>query len=252
MQQAEFDDKGSLIRWTEVAGAEPARVYVHGLGAASTVYHAHIAARPELAGRRTLFVDLPGHGISDRPTDFGYTLEEHADALAAALDAARLTGTELVAHSMGGAVAIVLAHRRPELVSRLVLTEASLDPYPTGTAGSSGIAAYEEDEYVEDGGHARVLEKIGPSWAATMRLADPRALHRTATGLGRGTNPTMRRMLEALTVDRVYLQGELSGELPGRERLETAGVRVVTVPGAGHNVMFDNPGALAAEIAGKG
>ncbi|MFF4349797.1 alpha/beta fold hydrolase [Streptomyces sp. NPDC001530] len=252
MKQAEFDGKGSLIRWTEAAGAEPVRVYVHGLGAASTVYHAHIAARPELAGRRTLFVDLPGHGISDRPADFGYTLEDHADALAAALDAAHATGAELVAHSMGGAVAIVLAHRRPDLVSRLVLTEANLDPYPPVTAGSSGIASYEEDDYVENGGHARVLEKVGPSWAATMRLADPRALHRTATGLRHGTIPTMRKMLEELTADRVYLQGELSGELPGREDMEAAGVRVVTVPGAGHNVMFDNPDAFAAEITGMG
>lgn len=249
MKQAEFDGKGNCVRWTETAGDDPARVYVHGLGAASTVYHAHIAARPELAGRRSLFVDLPGHGISDRPEHFGYTLDDHADALAAALDEAGATGAELIAHSMGGSVAIVLAHRRPDLVSRLVLTEANLDPRPPVAAGSSGIASYEEDDYV-NGGHARVLEKVGPQWAATMRLADPRALHRTATGLFRGSNPTMRRILEGLAIDRVYLQGALSGELKGREGLEDAGVRVVTVPGAGHNIMFDDPAAFAAEIAG--
>ncbi|MGW3666129.1 alpha/beta fold hydrolase [Streptomyces sp. NPDC005141] len=250
MRQAEFDGRGSRIRWTEAAGAGPARVYVHGLGSASTVYNAHIAARPELAGRRSLFVDLPGHGISDRPADFGYTLEDHAAALAVALDEARVTAAELVAHSMGGAVAIVLADRRPDLVSRLVLVEANLDPYPPATAGSSGIASYEEHDYVENGGHARVLEKVGPSWAATMRLADPCALHRTAKGLMRGTSPTMRQLLVGLTVERVYLQGELSGELPGAEGLEAAGVRVITVPGAGHNIMFDNPDAFAAAVAG--
>ncbi|MER6976542.1 alpha/beta fold hydrolase [Streptomyces carpinensis] len=250
MRQAGFDAEGSHIRWTEVPGAEPARVYVHGLGSMSSVYHAHIAARPELAGRRSLFVDLPGHGISDRPEHFGYTLEDHADALAAALDAAGLAGAELIAHSMGGAVAIVLAGRRPDLVSRLVLAEANLDPFPPRTAGSSGIASFTEDAFV-DGAYARVLRQVGPLWAATMRLADPRALHRSAVALRRGSEPTMRRTLEGLTtLDRVYLQGENTGELPGRSGLEAAGVRVVTVAGAGHNIMFDNPDVFAAAVAG--
>ncbi|MFM9703365.1 alpha/beta fold hydrolase [Streptomyces galilaeus] len=249
MQQAEFGQGGSRIRWTEAPGEEPARVYVHGLGAASAVYHAHVAARPELAGRRSLFVDLPGHGISDRPQDFGYTLEEHADAVAAALDAAGVTGAELVAHSMGGSVAIVLAHRRPDLVARLVVTEANLDAFPPSTAGSSGIASWTEEAFV-DGGHARVLEKVGPLWAATMRLADPRGLHRSAVGLRRGSEPVMREILAGLdTIERVYLQGELSGPLDGAEALEAAGVRILTVPAAGHNVMFDNPDAFARAVA---
>ncbi|RZU18103.1 alpha/beta fold hydrolase [Streptomyces sp. BK239] len=250
MRQAEFGSGGSHIRWTETPGAEPARVYVHGLGATSAVYHAHVASRPELAGRRSLFVDLPGHGISDRPADFGYTLEDHAAALAAALDSAGVADAELVAHSMGGSVAVVLAHRRPDLVSRLVLTEANLDAFPPPTAGSSGIANHSEDEFV-DGGHTRVLESVGPLWAATMRLADPRALHRSAVGLRRGSEPVMREMLTGLTaVDRVYLQGELSGPLEGADALESAGVRVVTVRDAGHNVMFDNPDAFVEAVAG--
>ncbi|ANH90387.1 alpha/beta hydrolase [Streptomyces sp. SAT1] len=249
MRQAEFDGAGSMIRWTETPGAEPARVYVHGLGSISSVYHAHIAARPEVVGRRSLFVDLPGHGISDRPADFGYTLEEHADAVARALDEAELTGAELVAHSMGGAVAIVLAHRRPDLVSRLVLAELNLDPLPPASAGSSIIGSFDEEAFV-DGGHARVLLQAGPVWPATLRLTDPRALHRSAVALRRGTRPTMRDMLLRLSVDRLCLQGELSGELPGRSGLEEAGVRVVTVPDAGHNIMFDNPDMFAAAVAG--
>lgn len=45
----------------------------------------------------------------------------------------------------------------------------------------------------------------------------------------------MRDILEGLPMDRVYLQG----------------VRVVTVRGAGHNVMFDHPYAFVAAVAGQ-
>ncbi|MEU7029183.1 alpha/beta hydrolase [Streptomyces sp. NPDC046275] len=251
MREARFDERGGVIRWTEAAGEGPAVVFVHGLGAASTVYHAHIAARPELAGRRILFVDLPGHGISDRPRDFDYSLQSHADALAAALDAAGVRGGVIAGHSMGGSVAIVLAHRRPDLVGRLVVTEGNLDPFPPPAAGSSGIASYTEEEFVRGGGFARVLERVGPTWAATMRLADPLALHRSAAHLRRGTEPMMREMFVHARVPRVYLQGELSGDLPGADGLRAAGVDVVTVPGAGHNIMFDNPDAFTDAVVAQ-
>jgi pimeloyl-ACP methyl ester carboxylesterase len=60
----------------------------------------------------------------------------------------------------------------------------------------------------------------------------------------------MRTMLESMTIPRTYLVGELSGE-DGLDRpgLEAAGVEVVSVPGAGHCIMFDNPDAYAAAIA---
>ncbi|MEV7276493.1 alpha/beta hydrolase [Streptomyces sp. NPDC093111] len=252
MREARFDARGSVIRWTETPGEGPATVFVHGLGAASTVYHAHLAARPEFTGRRILFVDLPGHGISDRPADFGYALEDYADALATALDAAGVRGGVISGHSMGGSVAIVLADRRSDLVSRLVVTEANLDPFPPPQAGSSLIAAHTEDEFVRGGGFARVLERVGPTWAATMRLADPLALHRTAAHLVRGTDPALRELLLRNTrVERVYLQGRLSGELAGADRLRAAGVDVVTVPDAGHNIMFDNPDAFTRALVGE-
>jgi pimeloyl-ACP methyl ester carboxylesterase len=40
--------------------------------------------------------------------------------VAVMLDPAALGGVEVIGHSMGGSVAIVLASRRPDLVTRLV------------------------------------------------------------------------------------------------------------------------------------
>ncbi|MEV7522452.1 alpha/beta hydrolase [Streptomyces sp. NPDC091371] len=237
------------IRWAELPGEEPARVWVHGLGASSPAYFAASAVHPLLAGRRSLLVDLLGHGHSDRPADFSYTLEAHADALAAALAAAGVEGAELIGHSMGGAVAIVLAARHPHLVSRLLLVDANLDPAPpVPAAGSSGIAAYTEEEFL-DGGWAEVRDRVGAHWWATMRLADRTALYRSAVHLAAGTTPTMRELLLELKIPRGFLLPEADGPLPGAEALEAAGVSVVALPDCGHNIMLDNPEAFAEAAA---
>ncbi|WP_329153775.1 alpha/beta hydrolase [Streptomyces sp. NBC_01456] len=250
MRTATVTADGDRIRWVEFPGREPSRVYVHGLGATSPAYFAEIAVHPALAGHRSLLIDLLGHGLSDRPTGFDHTLEAHADALAAALVAAGVTGAELIAHSMGGSVAIVLAARHPHLVSRLVLVDANLDPIPRtpGSGGSSGIAAYSEPEFLA-GGWEEVRDRVGPHWWSTMRLAGREALHRSATHLIRGTVPTLRELLLDLTIPRSFLLPEADGPLPGADALTAAGVSVVAVPDCGHNIMLDNPQAFVRATA---
>ncbi|MFI9598488.1 alpha/beta fold hydrolase [Streptomyces sp. NPDC052043] len=246
MRDAVVTPGGDRIRWVELPGRDAARVYVHGLGATTPAYFTEVAVHPLLAGHRSLLVDLLGHGISDRPTDFDYTLESHADALATALTAAGVAGAELVAHSMGGSVAIVLASRHPHLVSRLVLVDANLDPVTPspGAPGSSGIAAYSESEFL-DGGWERVRDAAGAHWWSTMRLAGRVALHRSAVHLTRGTTPTMRALLLHLRIPRAFLLPESDGPLDGAEALTASGVSVVPVPDYGHNITLDNPEAFA-------
>ncbi|MEU7062701.1 alpha/beta hydrolase [Streptomyces sp. NPDC046161] len=241
---------GDQMRWVELPGEEPSRVYVHGLGATSPAYFGEVAVHPLLGGRRSLLIDLLGHGISDRPTGFDYTLESHADALATALVSAGVSGAELIAHSMGGSVAIVLAARHPHLVSRLVLVDANLDPLPRtpGSGGSSGIAAYSEQEFLA-GGWEEVRDRAGAHWWSTMRLAGREALHRSATHLVRGTVPTMRELLLELEIPRTFLLPEADGPLPGTDALTEAGVCVVRVPDCGHNIMLDNPQAFVRATA---
>ncbi|SFX90115.1 alpha/beta hydrolase [Streptomyces atratus] len=253
MHDARVTADGARIRWVELPGrpgSTRTRVCLHGLGASSGPYFTASAAHPLLAGSRTLLMDLLGFGISDRPTDFGYTLEEHADAVAAALEAADVYGADVIAHSMGGAVAIVLAARHPHLVARLVLVDANLDPVAPGPArpGSSGIAAYSEEEFLAHG-RPEVRERVGPHWWATMRLAGHEALHRSAVHLAAGTTPTMRELLLDLKIPRTFLRPLDDGPLPGEEVLVEHGVRVVAVPECGHNIMLDNPEAFAEETA---
>lgn len=141
MRSAAVTPEGDQIRWVELPGQEPPRVYVHGLGATSPAYFTQVAVHPLLAGHRSLLIDLLGHGISDRPTAFDYTLASHADALADALTAAGASGAEVIAHSMGGSVAIVLAARHPTwspgwCSSTPISTRSRVRPAPRAAAAS--------------------------------------------------------------------------------------------------------------------
>jgi pimeloyl-ACP methyl ester carboxylesterase len=250
MYDTQVHPSGARMRWLDLPGADPARVYVHGLGAMSAPYFARVAGHPLLRGHRSLLVDLLGFGLSDRPADFGYTLEEHADTLAMALAAAGVTGAQVIGHSMGGAVAILLADRHPGLVSHLVLVDANLDPVPPapGRPGSSGISAYTEEEFLRYG-RQEVEGRVGPHWWSTMRLADPRALYRSAVHLARGSTPTMRQILLRLEVPRAYLYPAQDGPPSQGEDLHHAGVQLTPIADSGHNITLDNPEIFAGVVS---
>jgi pimeloyl-ACP methyl ester carboxylesterase len=96
-------------------------VFVHGWGCCAFTWR-HVLPRAVAAGHRVVSVDLPGHGLSDKPDDVQhYTLPAMAEALAEVCAAEGWDDVVLVGHSMGGAVAREAALRRPTLVRALVL-----------------------------------------------------------------------------------------------------------------------------------
>ena len=65
-------------------------------------------------------------GVSPWPDDGrNFSIQTHADDLAAFISALRLDPVVIVGHSYGGAVSLAMAVRRPELVDRLFLYESS-------------------------------------------------------------------------------------------------------------------------------
>jgi len=240
MHELEFDGHGSMVRWVEIPGRSPARVFIHGLGSTGTWVYGEVAQDPRLGGHRSLIVDLPGFGLSDRPGDWGYSLEDHASVIAAICEARGLTGIDLVGHSLGGDISIVVAAQYPGLVGRLVISEANLDPLPAishGDRESQRIVAQGEEAFVTHGYAA--LQDAAPGWAPTLRLASPTAIYRSARSLLAGTAPTTRAMFYAATMPRTFLHGDRGEPLLDVEGLAASGVRVKTVANAGHMVMDD-------------
>lgn len=65
--------------------------------------------------------DLPGTGRS-LPVRQTRNMRDQVDTLVELLDTLGLDRVQVVGHSMGGAMALLLADRQPQRVTRLVLT----------------------------------------------------------------------------------------------------------------------------------
>ena len=108
-----------------------------------------------------------------------------------------------------------------------------------------------ETEYVAHGQDDLLREQVSEiarTWAASLAVSSPQAMHRGATSLVVGSNPTWGAQLRALTMPRTVIFGEYSLPDAYAERLPREGVHVEVVPAAGHTMAWENPAGLALAI----
>ncbi len=99
----------------------PPVLLLHGWGCSAFTWR-YLAGPLAAAGWRAIAVDLRGHGLSDRPDDLAkYQRDDMVAHLAATMDALGIDSAPIIAHSMGGAVAMGLALASPDRVTRMAL-----------------------------------------------------------------------------------------------------------------------------------
>src|SRR6516225_6527392 len=139
---------GRRLRYLELGeGSGVPVLLVHGFGADLNTW---MFSQPPLAAtRRTVALDLPGHGGSAKEVGAGDT-EGLTDAVEGALEALGIDRVHLVGHSMGGALAALGALRRPGRVASLTLVaSAGLGPEINGSFIDGFIRASRRREAAE-------------------------------------------------------------------------------------------------------
>ena len=206
---------------------------------------------------RCLLLDPRGTNETPDPGT-PFTVDDLADDVAAAMNAAKIERAHLVGHSLGAAVAVILASRRPELVRRLVA--CSPTPVPdvylntvldlwAGLAGSSvpdrvvhlGIVLNSFGRGAFENGTVRaIVDEMDrhPVARATIKryVECNRALD---------LNPVMRNV-DASTLVMVGAQDALTG-VEGARTVSASipGARLEVIEGAGHGPHLETPMAFA-------
>ena len=122
--KSQFAKFGSnKVHYITAGNGDKTLVFIHGWSGNAILWHEQAPAVASKA--KLIFIDLPGHGQSDKPHT-NYTMDFIADGALAVLRDAKVQKATLVGHSMGVAVICRMYAKAPEVVTGLVAVDGLL------------------------------------------------------------------------------------------------------------------------------
>ena len=266
MRQQDVDVGDGLLLHVTDDGAGPPLVLLHGFTGSSESWSPLVPALG--AAHRVITVDLPGHGQSSAPTDpRRYALDVFAEDLIRVLDTMSLDRVALLGYSMGGRTALRFAASHSDRVAALILESTSpgiSDPDARRARLASDAALA---DLITEAGIEAFVDKWEslPLWESQrslpgdvrarlrqQRLANrPEGLANSLRGAGAGADiPALDRLRTIEAPTRVIV-GALDAayvELGKTLVMSIPDAALTIVPGAGHAVHLEQPGALTDAI----
>jgi pimeloyl-ACP methyl ester carboxylesterase len=233
---------------------------IRGTGAPVVVLHGGLSNTELIEGmianlartQRVIAVDLQGHGRTadiDRP----FSCEAMADDIAALLRYLKVPKADIVGYSLGGSVALRTAIQHPEMVNKLVVVSAVVQPsgwYPEGRAAMQQVGA----------GMAEAM-KPSPAYQSYARIAPrpgdwPVLLDKTGALLRQDFDWT--REVKSIAAPTLLVFGDADAIRPehmveffhllgggtkdgGVDGSGMSKARLAILPGTTHYAIFDSP-----------
>jgi pimeloyl-ACP methyl ester carboxylesterase len=245
---------GSKVHYKSLgdASSKTAVVFIHGLACDMTAWRAQA---PAFDGKsRMLFVDLPGHGRSDRPP-VDYTMDRFAAAVDAVMKDAGVERALLVGHSMGTPVARQFWRRYPAKTLGIAAVDGALRTYfkEPGQADKF-VAMFSGPDY------AKTMEgflggTFGPSTpesvkADVRRMVSGTTQQVTASAMKGQFDPAIWKD-DAVPVPLLVLVAKgpnWTADYFAYVKTLNPEATIVEVPDAGHFVMMEKPAEVNAAL----
>ncbi|MEU6116755.1 alpha/beta hydrolase [Streptomyces sp. NPDC047117] len=249
--------RGRRFAYLDSGGPGPVLLALHGHFGRGRIFAPLAAA---LAGRyRVLAPDQRGHGLSDHGGPF--TPDAYVADAAALLRALDAGPAAVLGHSMGGAVAFLLAERHPDLVRALVVadmtvrnhapeTQPVLDVsrWPRRTPSRAALRAAIEARGIPDAGYfLDSAAEFEDGWGLLFDMDGMMASQRAFTGDFSARWAASRQPALLLRAGESFLLTRATAEWMAGARPHTA---LTEFPGCGHWLYAADPAGFAQAVGG--
>lgn len=249
-------DVGSKLIHLQISGKGSKKiVFVHGLGGTAEFYGPLLQTARLEESYQCYRYDLEGHGLSPTSAASVISIQSYVDDLKSIFQTSGIQSAILVAHSMGGLIAMSFAAQNPELVEKMILLGPARYPIPAAAldAQNKRVAA------VRAGGMSSIVEAVAANGTstktqaenpiavsavkATLMSQDPEGYAKACTALANAAE--LRIDLANLSMPVLIVTGSDDKASPVavceglRDRLSDA--RLEVIEGVGHWSVFEDP-----------
>jgi pimeloyl-ACP methyl ester carboxylesterase len=233
-------------------------IFLHGLGGSIESWSNNLDVISR--GARTIALDLPGFGRSDKPR-LSYTIGFYTDFLIKFIKQVGLAKASIVGSSLGGHIACEVAIARPDLVDKLVLVSPA-GALPRSFKASPALKRYvkvtasRSVEEVKRALFAVDKKPVDESYARVVfeRLSEPNAKESFLSALkGSAAAPRLQGRLGRISAPTLLIWGKEDIMIPARfvePYLRMKNCRVVMLERCGHRAHAERPEVFNALVSG--
>lgn len=252
---------GVRLAYEEYGRGNPlALLLIHGFPLDGRLWRGQVAALSALA--HVIVPDLRGHGRSEVPPG-PYTMEQHADDMAALLDRLGVQRAVIGGLSMGGYITFAFWRRHRERVRGLALLDTRAEPDSEAARANRDASM----RAVRESGVAAFVEDMLPRVLAPASLADPTIadvarrimIEQPAEGIiaalgGLRDRGDSRPLLAGIDAPTLVICGAEDTLTPPAGMADmaaaTPGARLVMIPRSGHLSPLEQPDAVSDALLG--